>query len=69
MMASLASLLRLPGNFKDTQWQVLAGPILILIILSMMAVATAGVYPQSAVHLQYRVVDYGAAGGCLPSAR
>ncbi|AYM90880.1 flagellar biosynthesis protein FlhA [Serratia sp. 3ACOL1] len=35
-MANLASLLRLPGNFKDTQWQVLAGPILILMILSMM---------------------------------
>lgn len=35
-MANLASLLRLPGNLKDTQWQVLAGPILILLILSMM---------------------------------
>lgn len=35
-MANLASLLRLPGNFKDTQWQVLAGPVLILLILSMM---------------------------------
>ncbi|WP_426818020.1 flagellar biosynthesis protein FlhA [Winslowiella sp. 2C04] len=35
-MANLAALLRLPGNFKDTQWQVLAGPILILMILSMM---------------------------------
>lgn len=35
-MANLASLLRLPGNVKDTQWQVLAGPILILLILSMM---------------------------------
>ncbi|MFP1732032.1 flagellar biosynthesis protein FlhA [Lonsdalea quercina] len=35
-MANLASLLRLPGNLKDTQWQVLAGPILILMILSMM---------------------------------
>ncbi|MES4612612.1 MAG: flagellar biosynthesis protein FlhA [Ewingella sp.] len=34
-MGNLAALLRLPG-FKDTQWQVLAGPILILIILSMM---------------------------------
>ncbi|EEP98842.1 Flagellar biosynthesis protein flhA [Yersinia ruckeri ATCC 29473] len=32
----MAALLRLPGNFKDTQWQVLAGPILILMILSMM---------------------------------
>lgn len=36
LMANLASLLRLPGNVKDTQWQVLAGPILILLILSMM---------------------------------
>lgn len=35
-MANLAALLRLPGNFKDTQWQILAGPILILLILSMM---------------------------------
>ncbi len=35
-MANLASLLRLPGNIKDTQWKVLAGPILILMILSMM---------------------------------
>ena len=35
-MANLAQLLRLPNNFKDTQWQVLAGPILILMILSMM---------------------------------
>ncbi len=35
-MANFAALLRLPGNFKDTQWQILAGPILILMILSMM---------------------------------
>lgn len=35
-MANLAALLRLPSNFKDMQWQVLAGPILILMILSMM---------------------------------
>ncbi|HHL2295616.1 TPA: flagellar biosynthesis protein FlhA [Yersinia enterocolitica] len=35
-MANLAALLRLPGNFKDTQWQILVGPILILMILSMM---------------------------------
>ncbi|QKJ87509.1 flagellar biosynthesis protein FlhA [Paramixta manurensis] len=35
-MANLAALLRLPGNIKDTQWQVLAGPVLILLILSMM---------------------------------
>nr|WP_154324844.1 flagellar biosynthesis protein FlhA [Pantoea sp. 201603H] len=35
-MANLAALLRLPGDFKNTQWQVLAGPVLILMILSMM---------------------------------
>lgn len=35
-MANLASLLRLPGNWKGSQWQVLAGPVLILLILSMM---------------------------------
>jgi flagellar biosynthesis protein FlhA len=32
----MAEKLRLPGNFKDTQWKVLAGPILIMLILSMM---------------------------------
>ncbi|MGJ0578396.1 flagellar biosynthesis protein FlhA [Xenorhabdus bovienii] len=35
-MANLASLLRLPGNMKGSQWQMLAGPVLILMILSMM---------------------------------
>ncbi|PWC22131.1 flagellar biosynthesis protein FlhA [Brenneria roseae subsp. roseae] len=35
-MANLARMLRLPSNFKSTQWQILAGPILILLILSMM---------------------------------
>ncbi|WP_035343006.1 MULTISPECIES: flagellar biosynthesis protein FlhA [Dickeya] len=35
-MANLASLLRLPGNMKGSQWQALAGPVLILLILSMM---------------------------------
>ncbi|MFC3395184.1 flagellar biosynthesis protein FlhA [Brenneria rubrifaciens] len=35
-MANLASLLRLPTNFKSSQWQILAGPVLILLILSMM---------------------------------
>ncbi|MDF7679598.1 flagellar biosynthesis protein FlhA [Enterobacteriaceae bacterium ESL0689] len=35
-MSNLASLLRLPANLKNTHWQVLAGPILILLILSMM---------------------------------
>lgn len=35
-MANLAAILRLPANFKSGHWQVLAGPILILIILSMM---------------------------------
>lgn len=35
-MANLVSLLRLPRNMKDTSWQLLAGPILIIMILSMM---------------------------------
>ncbi len=35
-MANLAEKLRLPGNIKETQWQVLAGPVLIMMILSMM---------------------------------
>lgn len=35
-MANLVAMLRLPDNFKSTQWQVLAGPVLILLILSMM---------------------------------
>lgn len=35
-MANLASRLRLPKDLKNTQWQILAGPILILLILSMM---------------------------------
>ncbi|WP_445374509.1 flagellar biosynthesis protein FlhA [Photorhabdus tasmaniensis] len=35
-MANLASILRLPGNMKGSQWQILAGPVLILMILSMM---------------------------------
>ncbi|WP_312829349.1 FHIPEP family type III secretion protein, partial [Pantoea anthophila] len=36
MANNLAAKLRLPGNFKEMQWQVLAGPVLILMILSMM---------------------------------
>lgn len=35
-MANLAALLRLPNGFKGMQWQILAGPVLILLILSMM---------------------------------
>ncbi len=35
-MANLVAMLRLPDNFKSTQWEVLAGPVLILLILSMM---------------------------------
>lgn len=34
-MANLAGKLRLP-NFKQTQWQILAGPVLIIMILAMM---------------------------------
>ncbi|MFC0179395.1 flagellar biosynthesis protein FlhA [Thorsellia kenyensis] len=35
-MANLASKLRLPSSLKDTNWQILAGPILIMLILAMM---------------------------------
>ncbi|SQI23499.1 flagellar biosynthesis protein FlhA [Salmonella enterica subsp. arizonae] len=35
-MDNLVAMLRLPGNLKSTHWQILAGPILILLILSMM---------------------------------
>ncbi len=34
-MANLATKLRLP-DFKETQWQILAGPVLIMLILAMM---------------------------------
>lgn len=34
-MANIASKLRLP-NLKQTQWQILAGPVLIMMILAMM---------------------------------
>lgn len=34
-MANIATKLRLPG-IKETQWQVLAGPVLIMTILAMM---------------------------------
>ncbi|WP_213991013.1 flagellar biosynthesis protein FlhA [Sodalis sp. dw_96] len=35
-MAYLIALLRLPSDVKSIQWQILAGPVLILMILSMM---------------------------------
>ena len=35
-MANLLATLRLPASMKSGQWQILAGPILILLILSMM---------------------------------
>ncbi|WP_318377352.1 FHIPEP family type III secretion protein, partial [Enterobacter sp.] len=35
-MNNLVAKLRLPGNMKSIQWQILAGPILIMLILSMM---------------------------------
>lgn len=35
MMANLTTKLRLP-DFKETQWQILAGPVLIMMILAMM---------------------------------
>lgn len=35
-MANLVAMLRLPANMKTGQWQILAGPVLIMLILSMM---------------------------------
>ncbi|KEA51493.1 MULTISPECIES: flagellar biosynthesis protein FlhA [Mangrovibacter] len=35
-MANLVAMLRLPTNMKAGQWQILAGPVLIMLILSMM---------------------------------
>lgn len=35
-MANLVALLKLPRYLQGTQWQILAGPVLILLILSMM---------------------------------
>ncbi|WP_227635711.1 hypothetical protein, partial [Klebsiella pneumoniae] len=35
-MSNLAAMLGLRANLKSTRWQILAGPILILLILSMM---------------------------------
>ena len=32
-MSNLAAMLRLPANLKSTQWQILAGPILILLMV------------------------------------
>ncbi|MGL5700421.1 MAG: FHIPEP family type III secretion protein, partial [Kluyvera sp.] len=34
-MANLATKLHIP-NLKETQWQILAGPVLIMMILAMM---------------------------------
>ncbi len=66
-MANLVAMLRLPSNLKSTQWQILAGPILILLILSMMIAAALPI-------LDFYCCAYfidrnsGAAGGVLPSA-
>lgn len=40
-MINFSSFLRTIQNLKKTQWQILAGPILILIILSMMVLPLA----------------------------
>ncbi|QCI17069.1 flagellar biosynthesis protein FlhA [Buchnera aphidicola (Aphis helianthi)] len=40
-MVNFSSIFRIIKNFKNTQWKVLAGPILILIILSMMVLPLA----------------------------
>ena len=69
-MSNLAAMLRLPANLKSTQWQILAGPILILLILSMMAASVvdlplpvARIHTRPVVYLQYCLVDHGVAGG------
>jgi len=40
-MINFSSLLRIVKSLKTTQWQILAGPILILMILSMMVLPLA----------------------------
>ncbi len=60
-MANLVAMLRLPGNLKSTQWQILAGPILILLILSMMVLPLPAFILD--LPLQHCVVHHGAAGG------
>ncbi len=70
-MSNLAAMLRLPANLKSTQWQILAGPILILLILSMMVLPLPAFIPplpafildllftfntRPAVYLQYCLV-------------
>lgn len=63
-------MLRLPANLKSTQWQILAGPILILLILSMMVLPPARIHTRPVVYLQYCLVgDHGVAGGDVYPAR
>ena len=42
-MSNFASKLRLP-QMKDTQWQILAGPVLIMLILAMMVLPLPAFY-------------------------
>ncbi|MGC6744757.1 hypothetical protein ACP0HM_08550 [Escherichia coli] len=62
-MSNLAAMLRLPANLKSTQWQILAGPILILLILSMMVLPLPAFILDLLFYLQYCLVDHGVAGG------
>lgn len=61
-MSNLAAMLRLPANLKSTQWQILAGPILILLILSMMVLPLPA-FILDLLFIQYCLVDHGVAGG------
>ena len=58
-MANLVAMLRLPGNLKSTQWQILAGPLLILLILLDLAVLGGFKYAGFAAE----TVESGGAGG------
>lgn len=50
-MANLVAMLRLPSNLKSTQWQILAGPILILLIFVDDGAAATCFYPRLIVYL------------------
>ena len=62
----LTSLLKLPGGQTAGQMRALAGPLLIVMIHGHDGAAAAALPARSAVHLQHRPVDHGAAGGHVP---
>lgn len=62
-MANLVAMLRLPGNLKSTQWQILAGPDSHPANSVDDGFAASGVHPRPAFHIQHCVVHYGFAGG------